>query len=62
MCVSPFCPPTLTVGLRELDSLVELDLTDNMLTKHSSLEPFQNLHHLSAVSSTCINTMLRLSL
>ena len=49
---SPSCPPTPTAGLRELDRLVELDLTDNMLSKHSSLEPFQNLHHLAAVSSS----------
>lgn len=36
-------------GLEELDNLVELDLTDNLLSKHISLEPFSNLHHLSMV-------------
>ena len=38
------------IGLEELDNLVDLDLTDNLLGQHSSLKPFQYLHHLSVVS------------
>lgn len=37
-------------GLEDLDNLAELDLTDNLLGKHSCLRPFLNLHHLSMVS------------
>jgi len=38
-------------GVEELDSLVELDLSDNLLSKHSTLKPLQNLHHLTVVSN-----------
>jgi hypothetical protein len=37
-------------GLQELDSLTDLDLTDNLLTRHSDLKPLQNLHNLSLLS------------
>ena len=41
---------SVVIGLEELDNLVDLDLTDNLLGQHSSLRPFHNLHHLSLVS------------
>ena len=42
------CFPFL--GLQELDSLTDLDLTDNLLTRHSDLNPLQNLHNLCTLS------------
>ncbi len=38
-----------SVGVHELDRLAELDLTDNLIMKHSCLSPLKNLHHLSLV-------------
>ena len=39
-----------SVGIQELDSLTDLDLTDNLLTRHSDLQPLRNLHNLSFLS------------
>ena len=32
-----------------LDSLVELDVCENLISKHTSLYPLLNLHHLNVV-------------
>ena len=39
-------------GLQELDSLTDLDLTDNLLARHSDLKPLKNLHNLRLLSLT----------
>jgi hypothetical protein len=37
-------------GVQELDSLTDLDLTDNLLTRHTDLQPLKNLHNLCLLS------------
>lgn len=37
-------------GVEVLDSLVELDVCENLISKHSNLAPLLNLHHLNLVS------------
>ena len=42
--------PDCSAGVQELDCLIDLDLTDNLLARHSDLQPLQNLHNLCLLS------------
>ena len=50
-------PLSLSTGLEVLDCLIELDVCENLISKHAGLKPLLNLHHLSIVSIPSLYNM-----